>query len=183
MKVRTIVLGLVLAASACKDPQPTPEAERAQPAPPLPATPAAPKKPAAPVVVDSVKEEGEVTWVVLTSTDTMTFGSKEIRVKAGQTVKLSLHHTGKLSRDVMGHNFILLAAGTDKGAFVAAAAKAQATGYIPEEMKASVLAHTRVLGGGESDEIEFKAPAAGAYDFLCSFPGHASLMHGVFIVE
>lgn len=132
---------------------------------------------------DSVTEEGNITKVLLTATDAMTFGSNEIKVKAGQTVQLELRHTGKLPEAVMGHNFVLLAQGTDFNAFSVAAMNAKDTGYIPEDQKDKVLAHTKIIGGGASDSIEFAAPAAGTYDFLCTFPGHAAMMKGKFIVE
>ena len=53
---------------------------------------------------------------------------------------------------------------------------------MPAAMKDQVIAHTTVVGGGESVTIEFAAPAVGEYDFLCSFPGHAALMKGKFVV-
>ena len=60
---------------------------------------------------------------------------------------------------------------------------AKDTDYIPAELKGSVIAHTKTLGGGESDSIEFAAPAPGTYDYICSFPGHSSLMKGKLIVQ
>lgn len=180
-----ITIGALLAAGCSNSPsgsESKKESEGFKVTSPAPAKAAAPAAAAA-AVVDSVKEEGELTRVVLTSTDAMAFGTKEIRVKAGQTIAFELHHTGKLAKEVMGHNFVLLAAGTDKNAFAAEAMKAQETAYIPESQKDSVLAHTGIIGGGETDKIEFKTPAAGTYDFICSFPGHAMLMNGKFIVE
>ena len=40
-----------------------------------------------------------------------------------------------------------------------------------------------MIGGGQTTSITFTAPAAGTYDFICSFPGHSGLMKGKFIVE
>ncbi len=81
----------------------------------------------------------------------------------------------------MGHNFVLLAQGTDLNGFGQKAMSAQATDYIPAGNE--VIVHTRLLGGGESDTIVFNAPPAGSYDFLCSFPGHYGIMQGEFIVN
>ena len=73
----------------------------------------------------------------------------------------------------MAHNFVLLAKGTDAAAFTNASATASATGYIPVQFKAKVLASTALIGPGETVEVTFKAPAApGQYTYLCSFPGH-----------
>ena len=118
--------------------------------------------------------------IVINSNDQMKFDLSEIRVKAGEKVKLTLNHTGKFKKDVMGHNFVLLAAGTDVAKFATAAMSAKATGYIPAK---GALAHTKLIGGGESTTIEFTAPKKGTYDFICSFPGHYSIMKGKFIVE
>ena len=120
--------------------------------------------------------------VVLVSDDLMKFNKTEIRVKAGQKVKLTLKHSGKLDKKIMGHNFVLLTQGTDLVDFATAAATARDNEYIPEGTTA-VIANTKMLGGGEADTIEFDAPAPGTYEFLCSFPGHYGLMQGKFIVE
>jgi azurin len=40
-----------------------------------------------------------------------------------------------------------------------------------------------MLGGGETTTIAFTAPAAGTYDYICSFPGHYGMMKGKLIVE
>lgn len=126
--------------------------------------------------------DSNVADIVLVGDDLMKFNLKEIKVKAGQKVKLTLRHSGKLDVKVMGHNFVLLAQGTDLPAFALEAASASTTDYIPANSTA-VLAHTKMIGGGGTDVIEFDAPAAGTYDFICSFPGHFAMMQGKFIVE
>jgi azurin len=120
--------------------------------------------------------------VVITSNDMMKFSTNEIRVKAGEKVTITLKHIGKLDKKVMGHNLVILKKGADLIAFATAATEAAATDYIPEGTDA-VLAHTELIGGGESTTIEFEAPEPGTYDFLCSFPGHFAAMQGKFIVE
>ena len=120
--------------------------------------------------------------VVVNSDDAMKFDVSEIKVKAGEEIKLTLNHTGKLAKDVMGHNFVVLAQGTDVQAFANAAIQAKANDYIPEG-NGSVLAHTKVIGGGESDTITFTLKEKGTYEFICSFPGHSFMMKGVIIVE
>lgn len=126
---------------------------------------------------------GDEAIVTLSSGDDMKFDLSEIKVKAGQTVKLTLKHTGNMDATIMGHNFVLLASGVDFDRFATAAMSAKDTDYIPASMQSDVLAYTKVIGGGETVTIEFTAPAAGTYDFLCSFPGHSGLMKGKFIVE
>ena len=133
-------------------------------------------------ITDSVTTEIDqpVRTIVINSNDQMKFDLKEIKVKAGEKVKLTLNHQGKFKKDVMGHNWVLLAAGTDVAKFATAAMSAKANSYIPAK---GALVHTKLIGGGESTTIEFTAPKKGTYDFICSFPGHYSIMKGKFIVE
>ena len=126
--------------------------------------------------------EKEVVEVSISAGDQMQFSKNEIKVKAGTIVKLTLTHTGEMSENVMGHNFVLLEEGTDISEFGLKAMKAPENNYIPEDGE-EVIAHTEVIGGGESVTIEFRAPEAGVYDFICSFPGHFAVMQGKFIVE
>ncbi len=121
--------------------------------------------------------------VTLNAGDDMKYDITEIKVKAGQTVKLTLHHTGKLPVSGMGHNFVLLASGVDLAEFAQAALKAKDSEYIPADLSDDILAHTKLIGGGETTEIEFTAPEKGTYDYLCTFPGHYAMMQGKFIVE
>ncbi|MEC8683677.1 MAG: azurin [Bacteroidota bacterium] len=130
----------------------------------------------------SKKSDENVTEVVLLATDMMQFDKNEIRVPADKKVKLTLRHTGKQAVEVMGHNFVLLTQGTEIPAFGAKASAARDNAYIPQDTDA-VIVHTKMLGGGQSDTIEFDPPAPGTYDFICSFPGHYSVMKGKFIVE
>ncbi|RKD17016.1 azurin [Pelobium manganitolerans] len=120
--------------------------------------------------------------ITLNGSDAMQFDKSEIKVAAGQTVVLTLHHTGKLPVESMGHNFVLLKQGTDVEDFATKAMAAKDNGYIPTD-DSNIIAHTKLIGGGESDTITFTAPEKGTYDFLCSFPGHHAMMKGKFIVE
>lgn len=130
----------------------------------------------------SSKEDSDVTEVTLLATDQMKFNKSEIKVPAGKTVRLTLRHTGTMDIKVMGHNFVLLTQGTEIPSFAQKATEFADNQYIPEDAE-NVIAYTELLGGGQSDTIEFEAPEPGTYNFLCSFPGHYSLMKGTFIVE
>jgi azurin len=51
-------------------------------------------------------------------------------------------------------------------------------------MAAAIIVFTKLLGPGESDTITFNAPAAGVYDYICTFPGHVILgMRGKMTVK
>ncbi len=126
--------------------------------------------------------EDDLNEVVLTSNDLMQFNKAEIKVKAGKKVKLTLKHIGKLDKKIMGHNFVLLKKGVNISVFGSKAATFASNDYIPNDTQ-DVIAHTKLIGAGETAVVEFDAPAPGEYDFLCSFPGHYAIMKGKFIVE
>jgi azurin len=60
---------------------------------------------------------------------------------------------------------------------------AKATDYIPAAQKEKVIAHSPVLGPKQKAEVVFKAPAAGTYTYICSFPGHYMIMRGTLTVK
>ena len=89
-------------------------------------------------------------------------------------------HSGKMPKQAMGHNWVLA-----KTADVQAiAADGIAAGLPQNYVKAGdarVVAHTKIVGGGESDSVSFapaKLAADGSYTYFCSFPGHSTLMKG-----
>lgn len=123
--------------------------------------------------------------IEITAGDTMKFNLSTIEAKPGEELKVVLTNIGTQPKEVMGHNWVLLKAGTDIAAFDAAAVTAKATDYVPPALKDQVIAHTALLGPRKSDEVVFKAPdQPGEYPFLCSFPAHFQIgMKGVLIVR
>lgn len=128
-------------------------------------------------------EDSKEAVLTIEGNDQMQFNKKELKVKAGQKVKLTLKHVGKMSKDVMGHNWALLTQDADLATVGNAAAMAKDNDYIPADMEDKFIVHTKMIGGGETTTIEFDAPAPGTYTFLCTFPGHYAIMQGKFIVE
>jgi azurin len=117
----------------------------------------------------------------ISGTDQMQFDKKELVVAPDCTsVELTLKHSGKLPAQAMGHNWVLT-----KTADVAAVATDGMSAGLPKNYvkdgDARVIAHTKVVGGGQSDKVTFptsKLTKGGAYTFFCSFPGHSSIMKG-----
>ena len=111
--------------------------------------------------------------VAITGTDAMKYSVTTITAKPGEKLTVKLTGQGAIPKVAMAHNFVLLALKTDATAFATAAANARATDFVPADKKADVIAHTGLAGAGETVEVTFKAPAsAGAYPYLCTFPGH-----------
>jgi azurin len=111
--------------------------------------------------------------IEITGNDQMKFSVTAIEAKPGEELKIVFKNIGTLPKEAMGHNWVLLKAGSDAAAFATAAVAAKAKDYIPEALKAQVVAHTKLLGPRQTDEVTFKVPeTAGSYPFLCSFPAH-----------
>jgi azurin len=119
----------------------------------------------------------------LTGNDLMQYDKKELKFDAScTTIEITLKHIGKLAKEAMGHNFVLV----NTPDAMAVANDGLSAGVAANYIKAGdkrVIAHTKVLGGGESDTI--KIPAAslkkgGDYTYECTFPGHSALMKGKF---
>ena len=119
--------------------------------------------------------------IILNSSDLMKFDQNELRVFEGQKITLTLNHTGKMSKEIMGHNFVLLKKETNLNDFAQKAMLARENEYIPDGNE--TIAYTKMIGGGESDTIIFTAPEKGSYTYICTFPGHYGLMRGVLIVS
>jgi azurin len=116
--------------------------------------------------------------------DTMRFTPAVIEAKPGESLRVVLRGTGTMPKVAMGHNFVLLRKGANPKTFADRSATSRDTEFIAPALKDQVLAATKLVGPGETSEATFRAPAAGEYDFICSFPGHFNLgMRGKLIVK
>lgn len=108
------------------------------------------------------------------------FDTDKIQVKAGSKVKLIFRNN-----DDMLHNLLIVAPGTvDKvgqeamGMGMEGVEKA----YVPDMNE--VLFHTNLLQPESMETIYFTAPTTkGNYTFVCTFPGHYTVMQGSFRVK
>lgn len=115
------------------------------------------------------------------SNDAMQFLTKEIVVDAScKQFTVHLKHVGKMAKAAMGHNWVL----TKQADMQPVATDGMSAGLANDYVKqgdARVIAHTKVIGGGESDSVTFdtaKLAAGENYTFFCSFPGHWAIMKG-----
>jgi len=138
--------------------------------------------PAAPVTSSAAASGVRV--IELTGSDLMKYNLSSIELDVGEEVTLRLTNIGQMPKQAMGHNVVVLKAGTDVNAFAIAAGQSAMTDYIPAKLADQVVAHTKMLGPKESDSITVKFSEAGEYPFLCSFPAHFQVgMKGVIIVK
>jgi azurin len=123
--------------------------------------------------------------VVIEANDQMKFNIERFSANRGDTVQLTLKNVGTMPKFSMGHNVVIIDKGTDEQAFAEAAMNSAATDYVPASKESEIIAHTKLLGGGEEDTILFVVPSEkGEYPFVCSFPGHFQVgMKGVMQVN
>ncbi len=168
-----IASGLVLAGCGKKEAAPAASASSPAPAASAPATPAAASAAPAAAVIE------------ITANDAMKFSVTRFEVAAGQQVKITLRNIGTMPKAAMGHNLVILKKDADVKAYADAAMTAGATDYVPAGKADQVVAHTKLLGPKQNEEITFTAPAeAGEYPYICSFPAHfIAGMKGVMVVK
>jgi len=119
--------------------------------------------------------------VDIDSTDQMTYDTNAVEIsKSCQQFTVNLTHSGQLPKNVMGHNWVL----TTAADMTPVVNEGAAAGLDNDYLKADdprILAHTKMIGGGENTSVTFdvaQLQADGQYMFFCSFPGHAAVMKG-----
>lgn len=114
--------------------------------------------------------------VTISTKPGLKYDTEKIEVRAGSRVKWVFNNN-----DDMLHNCVIVKPGAANAVGNAAmrlnlnGAKMQ---YVPAS--ADVLFHTNILQPESTEAIYFTAPQEpGDYSFVCTFPGHASLMQGI----
>ena len=117
----------------------------------------------------------------ITGNDQMQYDKQTLTMPAScKEVTVTLRHAGKLPRDAMGHNWVLVNAADFNAVADAGTGAGLANDYVAPGDK-RVLAHTKVIGGGQTTSVTFPTsllkPGAD-YRYLCTFPGHNALRRG-----
>jgi azurin len=121
--------------------------------------------------------------VQLKANENMRFDKELFRVRAGKKISLIFRNTGAKSATSMAHNVVILKSGVDIADFADVAHNAKNEQYVPSSLDSLMIAHTRLVSGGDSDHVEFIIPKPGVYDFICSFPGHWGTMQGKIVAQ
>jgi azurin len=112
--------------------------------------------------------------------DFLAFAPDQLSVPAGAHVTLTFHHAGKRIEQM--HDWVLLQPGTADEFMDDVLAAGENNDWMPPD-DSRVIAATPKISPGESTTIEFEAPAAGDYPFVCTFEGHGAVMRGVLHVS
>jgi azurin len=114
--------------------------------------------------------------LVLSTKPGLKFDKAKLQVKAGAKVKLTFNNN-----DDMLHNLLIVKPGTvtkvGEEAFKMGM-EGETKAFVPD--LGEVLFHTGLLQPESSETIYFTAPSqAGDYTFVCTFPGHYTIMQGI----
>ncbi len=113
---------------------------------------------------------------VATDGEFLAFAQTELTCATGARVRLIFKHAGR--RIPQKHNWALVLPGSEQAVEKAGTAAGEANNWLPKDDR-RVLAATPLCSPGGEAVVEFTAPAAGDYPFICSTPAHAAEMHGV----
>jgi len=126
----------------------------------------------------------EVCKLNISATDQMRFEQQTLEVDGQCTeVEVTLHNSGKLPANIMGHDWVLT-----KTADVASVANAGMDAGLANNYQQPgdkrIVAATAIIGGGDSTTVRFSTAqleAGTSYTYFCSAPGHFSIMKGHFV--
>jgi plastocyanin len=115
-------------------------------------------------------------------TSSLSYATPSFRAKPGEAIKLTL-----VNPDVVPHNWAIVAPGSLErignltNRYIADP-EAPLRHYVPDSPE--VLAYTDIVLPKGEFSIHFRVPdKPGRYPYLCTFPGHWSVMNGEMVVE
>ena len=113
----------------------------------------------------------------------MLYDLKQFEVRAGQPVKLEF-----VNPDAISHNLVIIRPETEEAValevnrMIADLKQIEIGQYIPETD--AILFHTEMVPPNSSETLRFIAPKEpGNYPYICTFPGHWTIMKGVMVVK
>jgi len=124
---------------------------------------------------------GVTVFAIKAVREQMRYNVPQIVVEAGKPFELRFENT-----DIMPHNLVVVTPGSREEIGLAAAAMPMTPDkagklYVPVSDK--VLASTKMLEPGQSETLRMRAPdTQGVYEYVCTFPGHWTIMWGKLIV-
>ena len=130
----------------------------------------------------SLKDLGVEVFVIRTVREQMRYDLPRLVLEPGKPFEVILEND-----DFMPHNIVFVQPGTRETVANAASTMkpeqldGQGRAYLPSGK--DVIAGSRLLEAGQRQTLKLTAPTApGAYEYVCTFPGHWTLMWGTLVV-
>lgn len=123
--------------------------------------------------------DGDTVVVKSFGTD-LSYDVIEIRAKAGSTITIRYENTSD-----MPHNIVLVKTRADIQPVGVAGIRARDTGYVPQdpENQERILYSTDLAKPGSTVHVTMTVPEPGTYPYICTYPGHFTMMQGDLISE
>ena len=126
----------------------------------------------------------DVCKLTIGATDQMRFEQQTLQVDAQCTeVEVTLHNSGKLPANIMGHDWVLTKT-SDVASVANAGMGAGLANNYQKPGDTRIVAATKIIGGGENASVRFltgQLETGSSYTYFCSAPGHFSIMKGRFV--
>lgn len=123
----------------------------------------------------SVRAAPGETVTVGTLGDELAYAAVEIRARAGSEITIELvNNSGG-----MPHNIVFVNGDSDINPVGIAALQASKTEYIPQDELDRIFAYSGMAGPGETLSVTLTVPEEpGIYPYICTYPGHFTVMQG-----
>ncbi len=138
--------------------------------------------PQAAALRQELREVSVAVFVLRTVREQMRYDVPRMVVEPGKPFEIILEND-----DFMPHNLVIVQPGTREAVAVLAESMKpdqfdnRGRSYVPSH--GDVLAGTRLLEAGQRQTLRVTAPTApGEYEYVCTFPGHWTLMWGTLVV-
>lgn len=116
--------------------------------------------------------------VVRAAKNAMRYEDTRIEAPAGSRVRIVMDNSTTTS-PAMTHNVVVLRDGEQDTIFRVGGAAAGAPGNIPADP--AILAYTPMAQPGGRTAVVLTMPPAGEYPFICTYPGHFTMMQGTLV--
>ena len=108
------------------------------------------------------------------------FEPDSFSIPSGASVKINL--VNQSEHQSMFHNMVICTFGKTSEIGFKGIQAGKKNDFVPPN-NANVLANSTVINPGDSTHFNFMAPAAGKFSYVCTFPGHYSIMQGVLTIN
>ncbi|HSG96452.1 MAG TPA: plastocyanin/azurin family copper-binding protein [Woeseiaceae bacterium] len=115
------------------------------------------------------------TITVGTLGDELAYDVVEIRARAGSEITVEFVNLS----GGMPHNIVFVNSDSDINPVGLAALEASQTDYIPQDELDRIFGYTSMAGPGETVSVTMRVPdEPGTYPYICTYPGHFTVMQG-----
>lgn len=129
----------------------------------------------------NAKASANICEFSIEANDAMAFNTKVVEVsKNYKEFTAKLKHVGKISKNIRGHNLLIVKASDLQAVLYGGAKAGIAENYIKTKDERVIMA-TKFIGDGESTAAKFnlsKLSPKESYTYFRSFSGHAFVMKG-----